>query len=831
MDIKETLIEWNHAFDLGHDELDGDHRTLVNHINELNAQVRRNASSTEMTAKLDAILSHLRQHFETEESILSQIQSENTVSKHHDAHEDSFQYLQEIRNRLDQEPDTISGAEILIFLHEWVINHIFNHDHKMLPDLERAGLVKSEHSNIGFLERTLDRFRISTRIAALAIIPVIALFFVAGSQVLEKYNTVDEMDKIEQLSEMAGVFSNLVHELQKERGSSAGFLGSKGAAFGDKVIAQRKLTDQKYTPVPDALQLGELLGLQKETAAIRKRLDQLADVRKRVDAQTISVAEEVAYYSDLNADLLNSIAVMSKISNELSLSNRISAFVNFLQSKERAGIERAKGSVGYGSGSFPPALLKDYISLIAIQDTYMNVARSYADEATVAFMDKTISGPAVDDVNRMRTIAITSPTTNDLQGITGPQWFDTITQKINLLKKVEDQMGQDLVQSATATRSAAKTAFTTMLAVTILIALFIIGFAWILIHSIANPLKKIRGSIELLEQGHTETIIAGRHKQDELGEMARAIQNFKEALIRQNMDQAKQGIERSVRERTSLRRQDITDHFRETVADALKNMRSAADHLESNAEAMSGATETSRTQSTMVASAAAQATSNVETVASAAEELSSSIQEITRQVNHSSVIAQNATRSAQDAQHTIEGLARGAEKIGEVVSMITSIAEQTNLLALNATIEAARAGEAGKGFAVVASEVKNLANQTAKATEEITTQITSIQDDTGRAVEAIAGVTRTIEEMNEVTASVTESVDQQGAATQEISTNVNEAATGTRDVSNNIEGVAQANEETGRLSGEVFNSAKQVSDSANKLRTEIDTFLEEVAKA
>lgn len=831
MDTKDTLIEWNKAFDLGHEALDTDHRTLIKYINEMNGQIRADAQPSEIAAKLDEILSHLHQHFETEEAILAQIQQEDTVSKHRTSHQDSFQYLQSLRQRLEDEPDTISGEEILIFLHEWVINHIFNHDHKMLPDLERAGLVTTEHSQIGFIERTLDRFRISTRIAALAIIPLVALFFFAGSQVVQKYNTVDEMDKIEQLSEMAGVFSNLVHELQKERGASAGFLGSKGTAFGDKVVAQRKLTDQKYAPVPAALQLGEQLGLQNQITAIRKHLDQLADIRKRVDAQSITVGEEVAYYSSLNADLLNSIAVMSKISKELSLANRISAFVNFLQSKERAGIERAKGSVGYGSGSFPPALLKDYISLIAIQDTYMNVARSYADEATLAFMDKTITGASVDEVNRMRDVAIKSPTTNDLQGITGPQWFDTITQKINLLKKVEDQMAQDLVASAKATQGEAKTAFTTLLALTILIAIVIIGFAWTLIHSIANPLKKIRGSIELLEQGHTETVIAGRHKQDELGEMARAIQKFKEALIRQNMDQAKQEIERSVRERTSVRRQQITDRFRQTVASALKNMRDAADHLESNAEAMSGATETSRTQSTMVASAAAQATSNVETVASAAEELSSSIQEITRQVEHSSMIAQNATRSAQDAQHTIEGLARGAEKIGEVVSMITSIAEQTNLLALNATIEAARAGEAGKGFAVVASEVKNLANQTAKATEEITTQITSIQDDTGRAVDAIAGVTRTIEEMNEVTATVTDAVDQQGAATQEISTNVNEAATGTRDVSNNIEGVAQANEETGRLSGEVFNSSKQVSDSANKLRTEIDTFLEEVAKA
>ena len=489
----------------------------------------------------------------------------------------------------------------------------------------------------------LDRFKLSTRIAALAIVPLIALVFFAGSAVLDKRATVTEMEKIEKLSSMAGVFSNLVHELQKERGASAGFLASKGKSFGDKVIAQRKNTDEKRKPIPDALALGENVGLKAEIAEVKKLMGQLADMRKKVSAQEVTVAQEVAYYSALNASLLNSIAAMSKISNDLGMSNGISAFVNFLQSKERAGIERAKGSAGFGSGKFAPALLKDFISLIAIQNTYMNVAKSFATPETLDFMDKTISGEHVKAVDDMRQIAIASPITETLDGITGPQWFDTITKKINLLKQVENKMGATLVEEAGEIRSSAQGAFITLLTVSLILAAFIIFFAVILIKSAVGPLKQLRRSIERLREGHTETMIAGRHKQDEIGEMARAIQGFKESLIRQNMERAKQGIEQSVRERTAIRRLHLTDEFKDTVASALEALTGAAGQLETSANSMSSATETSKSQSANVAAAATQATTNVETVAAAAEELSSSVQEISRQVEHSTTIANSAT--------------------------------------------------------------------------------------------------------------------------------------------------------------------------------------------
>jgi len=831
MDEGDILITWDRAFNLGIEEIDQDHVVLIDLINELNGLVKNNASHDNIQDVLNRTVAHLDVHFTRENDIIRQCQPNAEGEEHIRFHETTLLYFKDVAKTYKSDPNSINIRDLLHDFYDRLIDHIVDHDYKMRDDLERAGLVESDHANQSFIEAFLDKFRLTHRIAALAVIPLAIMLYFAGDAVLEKRSTVQEMEKIEQLSSMAGVFSNLVHELQKERGASAGFLASKGDAFAEDVIEQRKNTDNKASRINEAFTIGEQVGLTKNINQIRTLLDQLPQWREKISAQKVSVAEEVGYYSALNSALLNSIASMSKISSNLDLSNQISAFVNFLQSKERAGIERAKGAAGFGSGRFSPALLKDFISLIAVQDTYMNVAHSFATPTVADYLDKTISGPIVDKVNEMRTIAINSQESGNLASITGPQWFDTITQKINLLKKSEDFMAETLRQSAETVKSTAYSSYISLSIFALAITLVLTVLMVVLIRSVVIPLNSLRHSLERLEQGQTETMIAGRHKSDSIGQMARSIQRFKESIIRKNMAQAKQGIEQTVRERTSVRRLQMTDVFRDEVALALQQMGEAAVELEHHAQSMSAATEQSRSQSTTVASAANQATSNVETVAAAAEELSSSIEEISRQVVHSTTIANEASGTARQARETIQGLANGAQKIGEVVQMITDIAEQTNLLALNATIEAARAGVAGKGFAVVASEVKNLANQTAKATNDITRQITTIQSDTMRAVDAIADVTRTIEEMNDVTTTVSSAVDQQGSATREISQNVNEAATGTRDVSDNIEGVAQANEETGRMSEEVFVSAKLVANNTHKLDDKIKTYLQDMASA
>ena len=273
---------------------------------------------------------------------------------------------------------------------------------------------------------------------------------------------------------------------------------------------------------------------------------------------------------------------------------------------------------------------------------------------------------------------------------------------------------------------------------------------------------------------------------------------------------------------------EMADNFESNVKTVVESVASASTEMEMSARTLSATAEEASSQSTAVAAASEEASTNVQTVTAAAEQLAQSVEEVGRQVQQSSTIASNAVSEAQKTNEEVEGLATAAEKIGEVVGLINDIASQTNLLALNATIEAARAGDAGKGFAVVATEVKSLADQTATATEDISSQISAIQNATENAVKAIKGISGTIGELSEISSAIASAVEEQSAATREIAQSVEQAAAGTADVSQNITGVTSGAQQTGDASAQVLEAASELSKQAETLRSQVDGFLVEV---
>jgi len=306
---------------------------------------------------------------------------------------------------------------------------------------------------------------------------------------------------------------------------------------------------------------------------------------------------------------------------------------------------------------------------------------------------------------------------------------------------------------------------------------------------------------------------------------------FKDNLIHNAELTREQDAQRLAGERRAERIATLIGGFDGKVSDMLDAVSSAAGELEKTAQFMSSTAEEASGQAAAVATASDQAAANVQTVAATAEQLSSSIAEIGRQVGQSTEIAANAVSETEGTNQTVQGLASAASKIGEVVVLINDIAGQTNLLALNATIEAARAGEAGKGFAVVAQEVKNLANQTAKATEEISQQISAIQEESGSAVGAIDRIRRVVNEINDISITVATAVEEQGASTREIARNVQQAARGTQEVNANIAGVTEAAGRTGSAANQVLASSGALSQQAESLRREVDAFLADVKAA
>ncbi|WP_346909320.1 HAMP domain-containing methyl-accepting chemotaxis protein [uncultured Roseibium sp.] len=401
---------------------------------------------------------------------------------------------------------------------------------------------------------------------------------------------------------------------------------------------------------------------------------------------------------------------------------------------------------------------------------------------------------------------------------------NTVASLTDAARRISEQSGTQAVVSGQSAKIEIVAALGLALAISALLAVM-------LSRTIMTPLRRLTAAMRHLQDGQTDLDIPAEHRRDEIGDMARAIGTFRDREHDRFRLEEEQRANSNAAQHRQHKMDQLVAEFRQDIETALSAVTENMQQLEATAELLSGIASNTSGKSEEVSQASRDATDNVQTVAAATEELTASVQEVGRQVTDTLGRVEEATGATRTSTEQVRGLSRAAERIGDVVSLIQEIAEQTNLLALNATIEAARAGEAGKGFAVVASEVKSLAGQTARATDEISTHISEIQQSTNSAVQAITGIMSMMEAVNETAAAMAGSVEQQSTATAEISTSISVAAERTAHVTDNIRIVSQGSGETSQSAQQV----EQVTDEATRqlgaLTQRIETFLKDVAAA
>jgi methyl-accepting chemotaxis protein len=458
-------------------------------------------------------------------------------------------------------------------------------------------------------------------------------------------------------------------------------------------------------------------------------------------------------------------------------------------------------------------------------------AKSSAPQSVVAGTDR-VRDNVFRRFEETRKAVYGAGLSNNSYPISSAEWFGQATGAIDdviALSAIASQEAAKLTDLAQRSSLQMVLLNAALMALSMLLAA---GALWVVFYRIVRSVGQMTGAMGKIAGGNLAVEVPCTGRRDDMGAMARALLVFKEnAETVQVMQAEREALESAARAEKAAAMSRLADEFEARIGEIVETVSSASTELETSAKTLTATADRSQQLAVAVASASEQATANVQSVASAAEQLTTSVTEISRQVQESARMAGDAVDQARTTNDRVGELSKAAGRIGDVVELINTIAGQTNLLALNATIEAARAGDAGRGFAVVASEVKALAEQTAKATGEISQQISGIQAATGDSVSAIREISDTIERLSEISSTIAAAVEEQGAATQEISRNVQQAAHGTHQVSSNIGEVERGAGETGSACSQVLSSAQMLSGDSNRLKAEVTKFLESVRAA
>ena len=644
----------------------------------------------------------------------------------------------------------------------------------------------------------LKNLSIKVKLFIMLTLPLLGLIAYGSLETYNSWEVLAEIEKIEQFTELTVKTSALVHELQKERGLTAGFLSSRGENFKSELIQQRQKTDQNQTELfevisklPSAILTREL---ENDLKNVRNQLKILGQIRQSADTFQITLDKAIRYFTDLNQGALLITAHVARTSTNSKIANFLNTDYFLLQVQEISGRERALLASVFTNNSFQANQKIQFYELLKEKNTYIGLYKTYINKSDTETYESKMQSPHSIDVARIEKLLYTNADVGNFN-IEPTYWFNIITAKINDLSELEKELIKKLKEYDRELKSRAYFSFFRDLILTFVLSALSLLMGFFIASNINRRLMQAGINVKEIAEGDLSIKIEDSG-QDELARLFQGLNEMAEKM---------RGVLNQISMTTS-------------------SIRNTSENLSQASGTLSAGTEQTSAQSQTIASSASEMDQNLQHIAGAVEEMSISIGEMSNVSSEAANIAGEANNQAKATDQVIKELGNSANEIGVVIESIAAIADQTKLLALNASIEAAGAGEAGQGFAVVASEVKELARQSAESSSEIKLKVSNIQGRVAETVQTIASISKVIKRMNEINMHIASSVEEQSTTATEIANSINQITIASNQVTTNIAGISTAAEDGAKGAVQTSNQADGLHELAESLTSMVGKF-------